>query len=601
MSRLPHTLPLISTLALWGLLTATSHTAWGYGAAPTVRGRAALDVVVVSTGTNTDERCLNNGSGGLACVGFNSTGVNSFGIALGDVDGDGDADVVTAQSTNPDQRCLNDGVGGFTQCASFSTSTHSTRTNALGDLDGDGDLDVVAVNNGPNPSQRCLNNGSGGFTNCADFNAGANGYGVALGDVDGDGDLDIVVANNFQNDVRCLNDGAGGFTNCASFNTADNSIAVALGDLDGDSDLDLVLANTSNQAERRCLNDGSGGFTNCASFNMLDSSYGIALGDVDGDGDLDVVIANLSQVEQRCLNDGSGGFTDCASFNTADSSRSIALGDLDGDGDLDVALANNGVPDQRCLNNGAGAFPSCASFNTSTNNDRDIALGRLDSDGLSDVTSKFVGGVTTSNFGLQTVGLPAKPDGLMALYQFDAKYCNVNHGGQTLSNLRTRTVRVSQNNSLRFEDFALPADKDKFLSAPEWREGGIGAELVIPTAGQTFGYANGDLAPSECAVITYKFNLFSLGKYKFAVRLYGHVSGPDALPDSEFVLAPGISDDLNAVAAIELDLGSLQATTELPPSAGSPPTTTPGGTAPTPVIPTTLSFPAGTSNLPSRR
>ncbi len=168
---------------------------------------------------------------------------------------------------------------------------------------------------------------------------------------------------------------------------------------------------------------------------------------------------------------------------------------------------------------------------------------------------------------------------------------------EALSQLRTRTVRISQGNALNFNGLT-PA---QYLTAPEWREGGIGAELVLPTAGQTFGYADGSLAPNtgtpECAVIHYRFNLFSLGKYKFAVRLYGVATAADALGDS-LVVGGGSANDLTAAAVteIELDLGALQAAPETPAPGG----TLPGGTAPVTPLPA-LSFPAGTSNLPSRR
>ncbi len=535
----------VSTLALWGALAAAPQLAWGDSAAPAIRGKARLDAVVV-----------NNAAGGF-----------------------------------PEHICLNDGSGGFqtgSNCAGFN-GTDASYGIALGDVDGDGDLDAVVANNGA-VEQRCLNDGSGGFTVCASFNGTDISYGIALGDLDGDGDLDALVANA-GNEQRCLNDGSGGFTVCASFNTNDNSRAVVLGDVDGDGDLDVVLANFG-AVERRCLNDGSGGFTACASFNAIDNSRSIALGDVDNDGDMDVAVANGGAAEQRCLNDGAGGFTTCASFNATDNSRGMFLGDMDNDGDLDAVIANFGVAARRCLNEGSGSFTSCNSFNAATQSNG-VALGDLKGDGpdgnLADVTPKFVGGAKTSNFALTLASMitSVKPAGLVALYEFDAQYCNINHAGQTVGKLRARTVRVSKGNALNFNGLT-PA---QYLTAPEWREGGVGSEQVVPEAGAD--YADGSLAPNECATLHYRFNLFSLSNYRFVVRLYGTVSGPDALPDSR-----SSANDLAAPAAteIELDLGALQAA----PETNTPPATTPGGSAPAPVTPV-LSFPAGTSNLPSRR
>ncbi len=585
----------LSALALWGALASVPPVA--EAVAPTIRGAARLDAVLAGFVSEPERRCLNNSSGNFSCASFNTLD-SSFGITLGDLDNDGDLDALMANfNTQVERRCLNNGSGGLSNCVSFNR-TDNTDAIALGDLDGDGDLDAVLANDNA-VEQRCLNDGSGGFTACASFNLTDRSYSVALGDLDGDGDLDAVIANYGAAEQRCLNDGSGGFASCTSFGgTTDDSTAIVLGDLDNDGDLDAVIANgntSTGQVEQRCLNDGSGGFTACASFNLADRSFSIALGDLDGDGDLDAVIANHDAVEQRCLNNGSGDFVSCASFNGIDRSYGITLGDVDGDGDLDAVIANgnygSGQVEQRCLNNGAGGFTACASFNT-VDNSSAVALGKLDNDGLVDVTSSFAGGVTTSNFSLTLASMVTgyKPAGLVALYQFDTQYCRTDLLPLSLSNLRTRTIRITQGNTLNFGGLTA----GQHLTAPEWRAGGIGAELLVP---QTGGYALGLLLPGGCATITYKFNLFSLSKYKFALRIYGTTLGLDTLPDSVNANpgAPGVNDlAAESGPALELDLGALQASPETP----APGTSLPGGTAPvTPV----LSFPAGTSNLPSRR
>ena len=66
---------------------------------------------------------------------------------------------------------------------------------ALGDMDGDGDLDVLTANSGANTVSIRLNDGTGSFGGGTDFGVGTYPYGMAVGDVDGDGDLDVLTAN----------------------------------------------------------------------------------------------------------------------------------------------------------------------------------------------------------------------------------------------------------------------------------------------------------------------------------------------------------------------------------------------------------------------
>ena len=115
-------------------------------------------------------------------------------MAMGDVDGDGDLDLVFASSPR-DLLYLNDGKGAFMDVTAASMPLGSdARFLFLQDLDGDGDLDLLALSDGgPGRSLYLyLNDGSGAFTDgTASRLPSPSLFGLAVGDVDGDGDLDM--------------------------------------------------------------------------------------------------------------------------------------------------------------------------------------------------------------------------------------------------------------------------------------------------------------------------------------------------------------------------------------------------------------------------
>ncbi len=172
-------------------------------------------------------------------------------IAVGDVDNDGDLDIAVG---NIDQQLsriyLNDGLGNFDSgTLTFGGYGDQSYALAFGDVDGDGDLDIAEANLGLQ-NVVYLNDGQGHFDVTRAFGSGSdNTLDVLFGDVDGDGDLDIVAANQFSESSVYLNDGAGNFSQGDIFRPADTTpIYVALGDVDGDGDLDLAQGIQSQQA-----------------------------------------------------------------------------------------------------------------------------------------------------------------------------------------------------------------------------------------------------------------------------------------------------------------------------------------------------------------
>jgi hypothetical protein len=311
-----------------------------------------LDVVAAAAGSQPNAVFLNDATGNFTAAGTFAGG-DATQILLADLNSDGFLDAVTSNhSGQAEEVFFGNGTGAFVKTSEFGGA--DTNSLALGDVDGDGDIDGINANNGA--VALYANNGAGVLSEHEfnNFGSGNNRW-IVLGDVDGDGDLDAVVTRaEGQNREVYLNDGNGHFLSHQTFG-AGNSTAAALGDIDDDGDLDAVFANGGGAAEEIFLNDGDGNFTAPlvnGTFGGGDSTQ-IVLGDVDGDGDLDAVVANTDSTETTVYqNDGIGQFTEhptASDFVEADT-RSIALGDIDGDGDLDLVAANYGAPLAAWLN-----------------------------------------------------------------------------------------------------------------------------------------------------------------------------------------------------------------------------------------------------------
>ena len=194
---------------------------------------------------------------------------------------------------------LNNGTGDpFNGVTPINVGTaQATFFIALADLDGDGDIDVLEGNF--NQANRLfLNNGTGDpFNGVTPINVGTaqSTQSIALADIDGDGDIDVLEGNFNQADRMFLNNGTDDpFNGVTPLNvgTAQDSRSIALADLDGDGDIDLLQGNNLNQANRLFLNNGTGDpFNGVTPINVgtAQVTRSIVLSDIDGDGDIDLL------------------------------------------------------------------------------------------------------------------------------------------------------------------------------------------------------------------------------------------------------------------------------------------------------------------------
>ena len=261
---------------------------------------------------------------------------------------------------------------------------------ALLDVENDGDLDVYFVQSGSLAGSRnevhlnelYLNNGKGTFLKSSQQDDHAHsgyGMGVATGDYDNDGDVDIYITNVGTN-VLLQNDGTGLFTDVTTrAGVGDDSwgTAASFADFDRDGFLDLYVANylhwdpstaldcyatnihtycvpLHNYAamDRIYRNNGDGTFTDRTLSAGLAAAFGNGLGvvsvDINNDGLVDVFVANDSMVNQLWLNQGDFTFVDDAWYwgsamddhGIEKAGMGIVTFDFDADADFDVLVVN---------------------------------------------------------------------------------------------------------------------------------------------------------------------------------------------------------------------------------------------------------------------
>lgn len=250
----------------------------------------------------------------------------------------------------------------------------------VGDVDGDGDVDVVQSAGGR--IGLFVNDGTGVL---ADVTAaqipfggqvGIRRPGVLLVDIDADGDLDILSSDGHA----WVNDGAGRFADESASRlplvSTPSLTTLAAADVDLDGDTDVVLDS------RVMLNDGVGFFT-AVSANIGRLSSRFSWLDVDRDGDPDLVAAG----GWFLVNDGQGGFvqTQIAGISPSAFTVRTFAADVDGDGFRDVLIAGNNVQAVWHPSTGPSAFGPAQPLPFAVPEVIDLHPVDLDGDGALDV------------------------------------------------------------------------------------------------------------------------------------------------------------------------------------------------------------------------
>jgi hypothetical protein len=352
-----------------GAGTAAAPSRFATGSAPgsvevaDLNGDGRPDLAVANEQSRNVTILLGDGRGGFTPAQGSpfAAGPEPNDIAISDLNRDGKLDLAFA---NHEAKyltvLLGDGRGRFAPApgspfpVAVRPHTHGVAT---GDLNGDGNLDLLTDSWGDDQVAILLGDGKGGFKPGPFLAVGKHPYQrVRIADVNGDGRADVIATNLEGDDVTILlGEGQGGFkpSTGSPFPCGDSPFFVAIGDLNGDRRPDLAVVNAPGSTSDRhgrdgltlLLGDGKGGFQ-----KMAGSPFGtgkvpnrLAIGDVNGDGVADVAVTYTdSDSIALFLMSRQGTVASSSTIAVGKRPKGIAIHDLNGDGKGDIVVADNG-------------------------------------------------------------------------------------------------------------------------------------------------------------------------------------------------------------------------------------------------------------------
>ena len=354
---------------------------------------SSLDLQVATSSTTSSQQSVGDGT-------FDSTvdidgSLGRF-AATGDIDNDGDLDIILAQQSTILQVKLGNSDGTF-DLDEQPTSTGISYSVAVADLNGDNYDDIVAFTFSAAPAYEVfISNGDGSFQAGVTFTDAAFSENGALADFDGDGNLDVVYLEDTTEDVLVrLGDGTGSFATATTVLTDISAVEAyekRAADIDGDGNMDIIIA--TDEGVSIALGNGDGTFN--ASTEVIsevvsgDTFTGLDIADIDGDGDLDILAGNSGNDKATiAYNDGNGTFSTVVSFTTngdlGNGNRGfLDAADFDGDGDLEIFTRNRTSQTIEVYeNNGDQTF----TFDQSLSNmgEGNVIVQDIDGDGFVDV------------------------------------------------------------------------------------------------------------------------------------------------------------------------------------------------------------------------
>lgn len=331
------------------LTTGNSPTAIAVG---DFNGDGKPDFATTSGGFGHLDVTLNTGNGTFAAKANWATGFCANSLAVADFNHDDIPDIAIgcAFPAGEVNILLGVGDGTFPTFTTYNPGNQSPRTIAVGDVNGDGNMDVVTANDGfVNNSVTVLTGNGDGTLNTGDvFAASIQPLGIAVGDFNRDGLADVAATNTGLpapkpwggpvGVVTVLLSNGDGSVNGSPGLAVQGAGGVATGDLTGDGLTDLaVVTNGSHRGFYVFPGLGNGLFGDRIASPVIDGPSLLAVGHFNADPLLDVAIIANQQVSVL-LGTGGGQFAAPTAYATVGTPKFLAVADVNGDQQADLVL-----------------------------------------------------------------------------------------------------------------------------------------------------------------------------------------------------------------------------------------------------------------------
>ncbi len=337
------------------------------------------DVVVGDSDASTVAVLLGDGNGGLGAPTHHFVGHLPYFIAVADFNNDGWVDIAVTKTVNPSTGfsiLLSDQAGGFG--APQPTSLPGASTIAAGDLNSDGNADLV-ITQFPDGVAALLGDGQGGFAApITSFLLGGGIEAIVVSEFNADGIPDLAVGGGSYVTIF-IGNGNGHFTRAlrpngfgtfidAPYDVGGSVVSITTGYLNNDTEIDLVVASRTSAAGtgdvRVLIGELGSYFSYNTNYGADNTPNSVAVADFNGDGRDDVAVANEVSDNVSVLLGGAGDFylfCHTVNFSVKENAnpvgpQGIAVGDFNLDNMPDIVTTNPAGQKAVVLRNTYGAL-----------------------------------------------------------------------------------------------------------------------------------------------------------------------------------------------------------------------------------------------------